>query len=104
MRSDVEPENDFEIERQVRLMVLEVLYSQRRLEPAHPGIFVTDLEAVIGRAREHLEFTTWYLVQKKLVQRGDSSQLLITADGADYLEDNHRTNQSVRRLNSRSAA
>ena len=104
VRSDVEPENDYEIERQVRLMVLEVLYTQRRLEPARPGIFITDLEAVIGRAREHLEFTTWYLVQKKLVQRGDNSQLLITADGADYLEDNQRTNQSVRRLNSRSAA
>ena len=103
VRSD-ESENDYETERQVRLMVLEVLYTQRRLEPAHPGIFVTELEGLIGRPREHLEFTTWYLVQRKLVQRGDSSQLLITAEGADYLEENHRANQSVRRLNSRSAA
>ena len=51
--------------------MLEALYAQRRLEPAHPGVFVTDLEAVIDRAREHLEFTTWHLVQKKFAQRGD---------------------------------
>jgi curved DNA-binding protein CbpA len=97
-------ENDFGIERAVRLRVLEVLYAQRRLEPAHPGIFVTDLEAVIGRAREHLEFTTWFLVQKKLVQRGDNSHLLITAEGVDYLEQHDGTNPQRRRLNTSGAA
>jgi curved DNA-binding protein CbpA len=102
--ADVKPENDFEMERGVRLRVLEVLYAQRRLEPAHPGIFVTDLEEVVGTACEHLEFTTWYLVQKKWVQRGDSSQLLITAEGVDYLEQHNGTTPEVRRLNTSAVA
>jgi curved DNA-binding protein len=102
--SGAESENDFETERVVRLTVLEALYAQRRREPEHPGIFVMALGALVGRSREDLEFTTWYLVQKKLVQRGDNSQLLITAEGADYLEQNHLANLQVRRLNAASAA
>ena len=97
-------ETDFEKERAFRLIVLEALYAQRRREPEHPGIFVTALETTVGRAREDLEFTIWYLVQKKLVQRGDNSQLLITADGADFLEQNHLTSLQTRRLNAPSVA
>ena len=99
-----ESENDFETERVVRLTVLEALYAQRRREPDHPGIFVMALGALVGRSREDLEFTTWYLVQKRLVQRGDNSQLLITAEGADYLEQNFLANLQVRRLTAPSVA
>jgi hypothetical protein len=56
------------------------------------------MESLTGRPREHLQFTIWYLVQRKLVQRDDSSQLLITADGVDFLEQNFRTNIQRRRL------
>jgi len=91
-------ENDFEGEQLVRLTLLEVLYTKRRMEPGDPGIFAADLEAMIGRPREHLEFTTWYLVQRKLVTRDDNSRLLITADGADYLEQNYRVNLQRKRL------
>ena len=86
LTADAASPADFSTERMVRLRMLEALYAQRRLRPSQPGVFVNDLEEVIGRAREDLEFTTWYLVQRKLVQRGDNSQLLITADGIDYLE------------------
>ncbi|MFN2532497.1 MAG: DnaJ domain-containing protein, partial [Pyrinomonadaceae bacterium] len=57
-------ENDFEMEHVVRLTILEALYTKRRIEPTTPGIFFTDLERLIGRPREHLEFTIWYLSQK----------------------------------------
>ena len=90
--------HDFEIERMLRFAVLQALYTQRRLEPARPSVFVLDLEDLLDTPREHLEFTIWYLVQKKLVQRGDNSQLLITAEGADYLEENHLASAQVRRL------
>ena len=49
---------------------------------------VLDMEALIGRPREHLEFSIWFLIQKKFVQRGDDSGLTITADGVEYLENN----------------
>ena len=102
--SGAQSENDFETEQVTRLTVLEALYTQRRLDPAQPGIFSTELENLIGTPREHLEFTMWYLVQKKLVQRGDNSQLLITAEGVEYLEQNYRTNLQRRRLRAAPAA
>ena len=45
-----------------------------------------DLSQLIGVPREHLEFTIWYLVQRKLVVRDDQSNLIITAEGVDYVE------------------
>jgi hypothetical protein len=38
------------------------------------------------------------------VQRGDNSQLLITAEGVEYLEQNYRTHLQRRRLHAASVA
>ena len=94
-------ENDFGTEELVRLTVLEVLYTRRRLEPANVGLSPLELETLTGRAREHLEFTLWYLGQKKYVTRTDNSLLMITAEGVDYLERNYQESQQRRRLNPR---
>lgn len=75
-----------EIEQLVRLTVLEVLYARRRAEPSKPGVFVLDLEEMTGHAREHLEFTTWYLLKRNMIARDDNSTLSITAEGIDHLE------------------
>ena len=91
-------EDDFALEQINRLTVLEALHAKRRLEPDGSGMALTELESLTGRPREHLQFTIWYLVQKKLVQRDDSSQLLITAEGVDFLEQNFQTNIQRRRL------
>ena len=92
-------ENDFEMEQVVRLTVLEVLYTKRRLEPQSPGIYLRELERMIGRPREHLEFTLWYLVQKKLINM-DDARMYLTADGAEYLEESYRSNLHRKRLQS----
>jgi curved DNA-binding protein CbpA len=97
-------EDDFELEQISRLTVLEALHAKRRLEPGGDGMPVQELEALTGRPREHLEFTVWYLAQKKLVQRDDSARLLITADGVDFLEQNYRSNQQRRRLQGATAS
>ena len=89
-------ENDFEMEQMVRLTVLEVLYTKRRMDPREPAIYSTDLEEMIGRPREHLEFTIWYLSTRKYVARDDSSRLIITADGVDHLEANYRATTRLR--------
>lgn len=91
-------ENDYEAEQQTRLTILEVLYTRRRLEPDSAGLSPLDLEKLIGRAREQLEFTVWYLVQKKFIIRGDSSMLTITADGVEHLESNYENIVQRRRL------
>jgi hypothetical protein len=51
---------------------------------------------MIGRPREHLEFTIWYLSTRKYVARDDSSRLIITADGVDHLEANYRATTRLR--------
>jgi len=90
-------ENDFELEQALRLTVLEVLYTQRRTEPSKAGMFPVELEALTGQPREHLEFTLWFLVQKKLLQRADDSRIVITADGVEHLEQ-HYAGNTQRRL------
>ena len=92
-------ENDFEMEQVVRLTVLEALYTKRRLEPHNPGIYLVELERLLGRPREHLEFTIWYLNQKKLINM-DDARMQLTADGAEYLEESYRSNIQRKRLQS----
>jgi curved DNA-binding protein len=91
-------ENDFELEQVGRLTLLEALYTRRRTDPTSPTLLSADLESLMGRPREHLEFTVWYLTQKKLVSKDDQSRLQITADGVEYLEENYRSNVQRRRL------
>jgi curved DNA-binding protein CbpA len=96
--SGADSENDFELEQIVRLTVLEVLYTKRRLEPTKPGIFLRELEGMIGRPREHLEFTLWFLQQKKFVAQDDSSGFVLTVEGAEHLEQSYRSNLQQKRL------
>jgi curved DNA-binding protein CbpA len=91
-------ETEFESELITRLTMLEALYTRRRVEPSSPSLFSTELETLLGRPREHLEFTIWYLLQRKLITRDDQSRLMITADGVDYLEQNYKGNLTRRRL------
>jgi curved DNA-binding protein CbpA len=92
-----ESENNFELEQIMRLTVLEALYTKRRLEPQNPGIFLLDLEKMVGRPREHLEFTVWFLAQKRLINT-DDARMYLTADGAEYLEASYRDNLHRKRL------
>jgi curved DNA-binding protein CbpA len=95
--------NDFEAEQLIRLTVLEVLYTRRRTEPDSSGLSPWDLENLIGRPREQLEFTIWYLAQKKYITRLDSASLIITVDGVEYLESSYASNKQ-RRLGPGAAA
>ena len=51
-----------------------------------------------GRAREHLEFTVWFLMQKGYVERDDNSRLQLTVEGAEFLEQNYSARQQQKRL------
>ena len=93
-------ENDFDMEQATRLTILEALYTKRRLDINKPGITSLELEKLSGRAREHLEFTIWFLLQKRLVTRDDHSNLMLTVEGAEFLEQSYQTKQQRRRLKS----
>jgi curved DNA-binding protein CbpA len=98
-------ETDFSRDQAIRLAVMEVLFTRRRMEPNNPGLFPGELEKILGTPQEHLEFTLWYLIQKKLVQRADNSRLVITVEGIDYLEHTvQSTIQFPRRLRAAAGA
>jgi curved DNA-binding protein CbpA len=93
-----EAENDFESEQRTRLTMLEILYTRRRAEPREPGVYIVDIEKMIGQPREHLEFPVWYLVQKKFISKSDNALLVITAEGVEYLEQNYQVSAPAKRL------
>jgi curved DNA-binding protein CbpA len=84
-------DSDVDQEQQLRATILEILYARRRAEPGSPAFSQYELSQLTGRPREHLEFTVWYLIQRKFVTRDDSSSLTITVDGVDYIEQNAAT-------------
>jgi curved DNA-binding protein CbpA len=91
-------DNDFALEQHVRWLVLEILYSRRRTEPERAGLSYLELSQLLGRPREHMEFTLWYLIHKNFVSRGDQSNLTITVEGVDFLEKNPKVNLQRLRL------
>jgi curved DNA-binding protein CbpA len=87
-----------EAENNRRLGILCLLYNQRRLTPERPAISLFEMEARMAIPREHLEFATWYLRERSLLLRRDGGDLLITADGVDFVESKNPGNHVVAKL------
>lgn len=69
-----------------RLVVLALLYIQRRSNPYKPEVSLLDMEKRMGFPRDYLEFTAWYLRNKGYITRADNSDFTLTADGVDFVE------------------
>ena len=69
-----------------RLVVLALLYIQRRTNPYTPEISLAEVEKRMGFPRDYLEFTAWYLRNKGYINREDNSDFTLTADGVDFVE------------------
>jgi len=69
-----------------RLVVLALLYIQRRTNPYTPEVSLLDMEKRMGFPRDYLEFTAWYLRNKGYITRADNSDFTLTADGVDFVE------------------
>ena len=80
--------DDIEGELNRRLAVLALLYIQRRINPYKPEVSVAAVEKCMGFPRDYLQFTSWYLQNKKYVTRADNSDLTLTVLGVDYVESN----------------
>ena len=72
-----------ETEQRQREGVLSLLYAKRLQETHKPGMNLREMENLLACAREHLEFSLWYLREKGLIQMGDNGQYWITALGVD---------------------
>ena len=81
-----------------RMNVLCLLCRRRRTNPEGPGLSILELEEVMGLPREHVMFTAWYLQEKQYVKTTGNSDLVITAEGIDYIEKNMARNGVIQRL------
>jgi len=82
-----------------RLGVLCLLYNRRKSSPENPSLSIMDMEAKMALPREYLEFTIWYLKEKELVRRDENtSEILISAKGIDFAEQNLPSSRIVYKL------
>jgi len=81
-----------------RLGVLCLLYAQRRRNPRHPTITLVELEELMSIPRDYLEFTLWYLKQKRLVEMNDGADFSLTAAGVDFVEEHTPAQDILHRL------
>jgi hypothetical protein len=81
-----------------RLGVLCLLYAQRRRSSERPSLSLLDIEALMGYPREYLEFTFWFLREKEYIKRADCSDFVLTAAGADYVEEHMPSHSVLHRL------
>jgi len=78
--------DDKEGEANRRLGVLCLLYGKRRRDCEHPSLGLLELEEMMSIPREYLEFTLWYLKQKRLVETSEGADFSLTAHGVDFVE------------------
>ena len=57
-----------------------------------------DLVELVGRPRDQLEFTLWYLSSKRFIERQDGSRITITVDGVAYFEEHCLEHRKLLRL------
>ncbi len=75
-----------EAEKRKRRGILELLYAKRVADIQHPTMSLLDLEEMLQIPREHLEFSLWFLREKKLVSRSDNNRFEITCTGVEVAE------------------
>jgi hypothetical protein len=80
-----------------RERLLSLFYAQRRRNMRTPGLGQIDLERIMDMPAELLTFHLWYLREKGWIQRLDTGQLAITAEGVDQAEQ-HRVQVAPERL------
>lgn len=70
----------------IRRYILSILYIERRKDPESASVGLWQLEKLLGWPEKVLEFHSWYLKEKGLIERTDSGGYAITFQGVDELE------------------
>ena len=72
----------------LRVALLCILYERRKNKPLKPGLPMRYVEAMLNAELDELFFVLWYAKQRGWVTSDDKSNLLITVQGMDYLDNN----------------
>ncbi len=73
-------------EKRKRQGILALLYAQRAGNPQQPSMSIRELEDMLACPREHLEFSLWFLKERKYVARSDNNRHSITCEGVEAAE------------------
>jgi curved DNA-binding protein CbpA len=84
--SRVKSTDGHENDRYIRRYIMSILCIQRRQDPANGSVGLWQIEKKLGLPEKVLEFHSWYLKEKGLIERTDSGGYAITAKGVDALE------------------
>jgi curved DNA-binding protein CbpA len=76
----------FTDDRETREKLLSLLYVQRRRDMRSPGLGEYEMARLLQVPVELVEFHIWYLREKGWVQRIETGQLAISANGVDSIE------------------
>jgi DnaJ domain len=66
--------------------VLRLLYTKRLTDPHQPSMRVREFAEMLGCPIEHLEFSLWFLRERKQIVRADNNQFEITGNGVEAFE------------------
>lgn len=69
-----------------RQAILKLFYLKMLRSPTQPGTMVRELEEILQIPEPHLEFTLWFLRQKRWIVLADGGRLAITIDGVEEVE------------------
>lgn len=73
-------------EKRKRQGILALLYAQRAGSPEQPSMSIRELEDMLACPREHLEFSLWFLKERRYVTRSDNNRHSITCEGVEAAE------------------
>jgi len=85
-------------ERELRELMLMVLYDVRRNTPRSPQVSMLVLAELLGCSIENLEFSNWYLKEKGYIRISESADFSITIAGVDYVEGELVKTESSKRV------
>jgi curved DNA-binding protein CbpA len=66
--------------------ILRLLYGKRMTDPNDAALRGRDFTEMLGCPLEHLDFSLWFLRDKRLIQRSDNNRFEITALGVETFE------------------
>lgn len=91
---------DAEAEKRVHQVILIIFYMARKQNVVKPGVGLIELEKLVGLPENELEFHIWYLKEKNWIQRLETGEFAITADGVDKIMEGNLKLRNDRLLSS----
>ena len=91
---------DSEAEKRIHQVILVMFYIARKQNVMKPGVGLLELEKLVGLPENELEFHIWYLKEKEWIQRLETGEFAITANGVDKIMESNLKLRNDRLLSS----